>query len=727
MSLIGTAQFLAIVDRLAAQYSQLSTAYTEVNQPATAATLLVGTQQKATAELVGDDGLRIVLQALTPGVEGNSIKIQSVVDGVDQEFAAGYFGNEWVLYNATDGSGDIATPMDLLYQLCQEHPSLTALFEVKAVIFPVSLIGQPATVLLFGASEEETSFDLNSFLSSSILEDITPFYGGFAEDAFRVSALVTGYTGREISLTLEAPTAGNQELTITVTGKAIVVELASNGLSETTTTAAELVEALNADLAASQLITASLVNGSGTAVVAALEQTYLGVGYTGGLENVILSCTGGISNKDLVSTVLEAAQFLDESLTITNVANAGVGWTNLIAGLEAHFALMSQTGLLPGYLSDNTLRVHRDFATLYLSATGGALDAVSVFRPDRVKLGKATVVGSTVVLSETSSLGTGTGLVSTTNYAAQKLEAVLTPASVKAAETFLTGTAGLTFTAKYAGEEGNNITIEYREPSSHPSPLTIEAYPYSPVTQSRQIIVHLETDEDEEVVSTALEVKAALEADAVASEIIDVALVGNGSGVVEGVAETALTDGVGLDLTAGLNMTVTVRTGASSTDTLVIDHVRFSAGDPPLTTQPLTPRARVTLNSQFRVVAVEAGLAGNSITIEVVNPGVPNASLGVEIVGKAITVSLATNGASSATTTLTTLKAALDFYASELVYTDLLISGATVVSTVAQTSLSGGAAAPRAFAVTAVALNGQLGTDSDKVEFYQIVEREVTP
>ncbi len=727
MSLIGTAQFLAIVDRLAAQYSQLNTAYGEVNQTATAATLLVGTQQKATAELVGDDGLRIILEAVTPGVAGNSIKIQSVVDGVDQEFTAGYFGNEWVIYNATDSSGDIATPMDLLYALCTGHPTLTALFEVKAVVFPVSLIGQPATVLLFGASLEETNFNVDSFLSSSVLNDITPFYGGFAEDAFRVSAIVTGYTGREINLTLTAPTSGNQELTITVTNKDIVVALASNGLSEVTTTAAELVDALNDDLEASQLIVASLVNGEGTAVVAPLEKTYLGVGYTGGLENVILACTGGVSNKDLVSTVLEAAQFLDENLTITNVANAGVGWTNLIAGLEAHFALMSQTGLLPGYLSDNSLRVHRDFATLYLSSTGSPLDAVTVFRPDRVKLGKATVVGSTVVLSETSSLGAGTGLVSTTNYAAQKLEAVLTPASVKAAETFLTGTAGLTFTAKYAGTEGNNITVEYREPTSHPSPLSVEVYPFSTVTQTRQIIVHLETDEDEDVVSTALEVKAALEADALASEFIDVALVGNGSGVVEGVAETALSDGVGLDLTADLNLTVTVRTGASSTDTQVIDHVRFVAGDAAQTTQPLTPRARVTINSQFRVVAVETGTAGNQISIAVVNPGVPNAALAVNVVGKAITVSLATNGAGSATTTLTTLKAALDFYASGLVYTDLLISGATVVSTAAQTSLSGGAAAARAFAVTAVALNGQLGTDSDKVEFYQIVERDVTP
>lgn len=93
--------------------------------------------------------------------------------------------------------------------------------------------------------------------------------------------------------------------------------------------------------------------------------------------------------------------------------------------------------------------------------------------------------------------------------------------------------------------------------------------------------------------------------------------------------------------------------------------------------------------------ALTEGTYGNGITLTYVNPGLPSRPLSVTVVGTAITVSLATNGASALTSTATLIKGAIDGSdASNLV--DVVISGtgSTVQAAQAVTALTGGAAGP---------------------------------
>lgn len=727
MSVVEPTQFLAIIDRLAAQYSILEDAFLTTNQAASQASLVLGSQQAATAELIGSDGLKIVLEAVTPGVAGNSLTIKSTNLGADQEFTSSLWGTEWVLYHATDSGSTTITPMDLLYRQCTENTALTALFRIKSVVYapPIS----PALVLLFGASSEEATYGLENFLENSLFQESTPFSGGFAEDSFKVTAVTSGYNGRAISLTLADPITANQTLAVSVTGKAITVTLATNGDGQITSTASEVVNLLNSTAASAALVQASLLNGYGTGVVSAAAKQYLTNGYTGGLANVVLGCTGGVSNVDLVSTMLDATQELDDVMSVTAFAQGSTGWRNVLAGLDAHFVEVNQAGGLPGYLEDNAIKVPLAFASMYETLQGDKLDGAYVFRPDIVRIAKSTIASSALVLSDNSPLGAGSGQYSTSNYAAQALEARLTPSSVRASKTLLTGNAGIAFTAKELGSEGNNVTVAYVVPTVHPGTLSVEAQEFSPATNTRTIVVHLATNSGGTVISTASQVKAAIEANSVAASLVTLALVGTGAGAVSAVSSTALTGGEGPLLTADLNLRVTVRTGPASSDTTTIDQIRFAAGAVPGTTVPLIQKAKVTLNSQFRVVAVQPGVVGNDISIELLNPGAANVPLTVTVVGKKISVILGTNGSSALATTLTTLKAALEYYAGDLIMVDLAVSGSTVAQAVAGTHLAGGVVPIEAYAVTAVAfdsLNLGLGTDGDVVEFRQIVGRTAT-
>ena len=59
----------------------------------------------------------------------------------------------------------------------------------------------------------------------------------------------------------------------------------------------------------------------------------------------------------------------------------------------------------------------------------------------------------------------------------------------------------------------------------------------------------------------------------------------------------------------------------------------------------------VASENAILVEALEEGLAGNALSITYVKPGGNNATLSVDVVGKDITVNLATNGVAAATST----------------------------------------------------------------------------
>jgi hypothetical protein len=89
------------------------------------------------------------------------------------------------------------------------------------------------------------------------------------------------------------------------------------------------------------------------------------------------------------------------------------------------------------------------------------------------------------------------------------------------------------------------------------------------------------------------------------------------------------------------------------------------------------------------------GTAGNVTTIHLVDPGAPNVALSVAVAGSAVTVTLATNGASALTSTWSDVAAAINgnAAAAALMSAVVLQNGSTVATAIALTNLAGGAAA----------------------------------
>jgi hypothetical protein len=104
----------------------------------------------------------------------------------------------------------------------------------------------------------------------------------------------------------------------------------------------------------------------------------------------------------------------------------------------------------------------------------------------------------------------------------------------------------------------------------------------------------------------------------------------------------------------------------------------------------------VANNNALLFTAKDAGAAGNNISITFVDPPGNNAVLSVDVVGRDIVVSLATDGVSAITTTAALLKAAIEASAAADLVTVVnsgASTGAAVVVAVAKTDLAGGVAA----------------------------------
>jgi len=97
--------------------------------------------------------------------------------------------------------------------------------------------------------------------------------------------------------------------------------------------------------------------------------------------------------------------------------------------------------------------------------------------------------------------------------------------------------ADITYIAKEAGVDGDNITVTHVDPSGNNQPLEVTVV-------DTDISVSLATDETGVITSTAEEVKAAVDADPEASALVTVKVEGDGSGVVNAKIETSLTGGI---------------------------------------------------------------------------------------------------------------------------------------------------------------------------------------
>lgn len=115
-----------------------------------------------------------------------------------------------------------------------------------------------------------------------------------------VTARQPGIAGNSVQIVLIDPSGASQELSVSVSSSAVNVSLATDGTGEITSTASEIVAAINADEEASALVVAS---GTGSSAVDAVAATSLtgGVDATG-TERDLGYTKGGISVKVATET-----------------------------------------------------------------------------------------------------------------------------------------------------------------------------------------------------------------------------------------------------------------------------------------------------------------------------------------------------------------------------------------------------------------------------------------
>ncbi|MBW2061043.1 MAG: flagellar hook-associated protein FlgL [Deltaproteobacteria bacterium] len=222
----------------------------------------------------------------------------------------------------------------------------------------------------------------------------------------------------------------------------------------------------------------------------------------------------------------------------------------------------------------------------------------------------------------------------------------------------------LTITAKTAGPDGDNISIEYVDPLGINQPLGVVVNDLGGGVYNIQ--VNLATDGAGAIVSTAAEVMNAINTDPSASALVTASLApgSDGSGVVSDMS------GVPRNLSRGFSYASLTTNFASLTTSLA------------------------DANDDLRLTAQNAGESGNDIRIRYVDPGASGQSLTIAVDGNDITVNLATDGTGAITTTATQVMNAIngDPEASALVSADLAGTddGSGVVTAMGFTSLTTG-------------------------------------
>lgn len=190
-----------------------------------------------------------------------------------------------------------------------------------------------------------------------------------ANTGVTLTSKLAGAEGNSITLALVNPGTASAALGVTVTGTAIVVSLATSAGSAVTTTAAQLIAAINASADAFALVAAAAVSGStGAGVVAALAATALSGGvdepfplntpvlvagsraeaakldavgdYAGTLPGAV---EGILDQIGAVIVVIRVEEGADEAETIANV----IGGTNALTGqYEGVYALLGAESAL---------------------------------------------------------------------------------------------------------------------------------------------------------------------------------------------------------------------------------------------------------------------------------------------------------------------------------------------------------------------------------------------
>lgn len=144
---------------------------------------------------------------------------------------------------------------------------------------------------------------------------------GVAEsnNAILWTAKVPGTAGESIKVQLLDPAQASQDLAVSVSGDTIVVSLETSAVPAITSTAAEVIAAVNAHLVANQLVTAANAGAStGDGVVAAVAATALDEGADWNVTpSCILAEDVDVTYGDTAASAVDHARLLGARLPAT--------------------------------------------------------------------------------------------------------------------------------------------------------------------------------------------------------------------------------------------------------------------------------------------------------------------------------------------------------------------------------------------------------------------------
>jgi hypothetical protein len=128
--------------------------------------------------------------------------------------------------------------------------------------------------------------------------------------------------------------------------------------------------------------------------------------------------------------------------------------------------------------------------------------------------------------------------------------------ATKASISILASNSQLDYAFKTTGVEGNDVSIEYVDPSANNSPLSVSVVETvitrnSQVVTNKNIRVSLATDGTGAITTVANSIKTAIEADTTANTLVDITVPGTGANIVTAVSQTYLIGG----LSGGITIT----------------------------------------------------------------------------------------------------------------------------------------------------------------------------
>jgi hypothetical protein len=454
---ISIDQFIAIADRIAAIYDLFLKVDQQVNSSPPDGYYQDGASYPARLQVdLTGTGTNVVLTAKISGESSNLFSFMMINPGVPSSpLASISVSTNLGLSLQTDANKNIvSTPEDIISLIENDMD-----FSEITVTYPVGNVG--GLVIPF----PRTSFKGGVGTSTT---QAPPIY--------TIMTLRGGTFGNKYTLTIIQPTTPNAQLDADLNGPDLVISLATDSSGSPDTTVSEMATALSAMQGSSDIFQYSTVanfvvlSQNPDEIVSATEPPDTPVPFSGGGNGVVTEIlltpppgsTSGTADPDVVQMV-PAAQMLDTGITALSIY-AGVNVIDqFMAALANHFIRVGQAGGIQGFMTANSILVHKNFSTINTNRTQAPFLASSVFRPDVILLATLKMTGGGITFVGGTPLGTGSGTQSETNFGPQQLVAILEPVSGTLA-------VDVTFNLSLLGDDGlpktsDSITFKAGTPS----------------------------------------------------------------------------------------------------------------------------------------------------------------------------------------------------------------------------------------------------------------------